>query len=187
MFKHTTMIVTINVIMLAMFCGLMGCKGSRPHAEHDHGHEAHHGGCLNVIESCELGHAEVKVEGDVLRCWLVEGGQDTDKALRSSDSEIELSIALEDGQTRSLTLQAKPIELAGETVGDCSHFEAQADWLASVDHFEATGKVTVKGEMRDMVVHYPDGYDPDHEGHDHDDHGDHDDHDEEHHEEHDEH
>ena len=32
--------------------------------EEKHGHEAVHGGCLNVIGSCENGHAEVKLDGD---------------------------------------------------------------------------------------------------------------------------
>jgi hypothetical protein len=124
-------------------------------------HEAHHGGCLNAIETCAVGHAEVKLEGDVLKVWFVGGENETDKAVRVSDKQITLTVKPEGGQEKPLTLEAKPNALAEEKVGDCSYFEGKADWLAGVKKFTAGGKVNLKGQERPVKIEYPDGYDPD--------------------------
>jgi hypothetical protein len=123
----------------------------------DHGHEAHHKGCLNAIELCSVGHAEVKVEDGVLRCWFVGGENETDKSVRVPDEEIRLTV----GEEKTLVLAAKPIDLAGEKVGDCSYFEGMADWLKDVNRFSATGKVNCKGKERTIRIEFPEGYDPD--------------------------
>jgi hypothetical protein len=124
-------------------------------------HEAHHGGCLNAIETCAVGHAEVKLEGDTLKVWFVGGENATDKAIRVSDKQIELAVTPEGGKQQTLTLDAKPIELAGEKVGDCSYFEAKADWLKDLKKFKASGKVNHTGKERPITIEYPEGYDPD--------------------------
>lgn len=145
-----------------------------PHKEHhhdahhennheEHHHEAHHGGCLNAVAKCEIAHVEVKVSGDVMKCWFVGGGHDTDKAVRIPDREIILSVKSGNNEEKKLVLKARPIELAEEKIGDCSFFEGKADWLSSLKEFEAYGKATVKGKIRDIEIHYPEGYDPDHE------------------------
>jgi hypothetical protein len=142
---------------------MAGCRSheAKNSNEKSAGHEAHHGGCLNAIETCAVGHAEVKVEGDLLKCWFVGGENQTDKAVRVADKEIVLAMKLTDGQEQSLTLQAKPIELAEEKVGACSYFEAKADWLKGIKEFEAIGKVTCQGKERPLKIEYPKGYDPD--------------------------
>ncbi len=124
-------------------------------------HEAHHGGCLNAIELCSVGHAEVKVEAGVLRCWFVGGENETDKSVRVPDKEIRLAVRLDSGDEKPLVLAAKPIDLAGEKVGDCSYFEGAAEWLKDAKHFSATGKVNCKGKERTIRIEYPDGYDLD--------------------------
>jgi len=130
--------------------------------EHDGEHKAAHGGCLNAIGTCENGHAEVKIEGNVLMLWFVGGGSDTDKAVRIPDKEISLSVTLDgEKEAKTLVLKAKPNELAEEKEGDCSHFEGQADWLKDAKKFAATGKVTFKGKKQDLRIEYPAGYDPD--------------------------
>jgi len=129
--------------------------------EDKHGHEAHHGGCLNAIELCSVGHAEVKLEDGVLRCWFVGGENETDKSVRVPDEEIRLTVRLDGGEEKPLVLAAKPIDLAGEKVGDCSYFEGAADWLKNVKRFVATGTVQCKGKERPIRIEYPDGYDPD--------------------------
>jgi hypothetical protein len=164
--------------VLAATLALAGCGGGngakKPEAGHDHahGHKAAHGGCLNAIGSCETGHAEVKVDADVLKLWLVGGANDTDKAVRVPDAEIVLSVKLEgEKQPRNLALKAKPSALLEEKPGDCSCFEARADWLKGVRSFEATGTVTFKGRKEKLEIDYPHGHDPDHgaagEGHGH--------------------
>ena len=124
-------------------------------------HEAHHGGCLNAIETCAVGHAEVKLDGDVLKVWFVGGENQTNKAVRVSDKQIVLAVSPAGGQERTLTLDPKPNELAEEKVGDCSFFQGKADWLAGVKKFTAAGKVHHTGKERPIKIEYPEGYDPD--------------------------
>ncbi|MFH2064310.1 MAG: hypothetical protein ABIK15_03795 [Pseudomonadota bacterium] len=129
----------------------------------EHHHKTHHGGCLNAVTMCEIAHIEVKVSGDVMKCWFVGGGHDTDKAVHIPEKQIILSVKFGNNEQKKLILKAKPIELAEETIGHCSCFEGQADWLSSLKEFKAYGKATVKGKIRDIEIHYPEGYDPDHE------------------------
>jgi hypothetical protein len=143
-----------------------GCGKEEHGHDQNHDHAAAHGGCLNVIGSCENGHAEVKVEGDVLRLWFVSGEKNTDKAVRVPDNDIALSVKVEgEKDTKTLMLKCKPSQLLEEKDGDCSCFEGQADWLKTAKDFEATGAVTFKGKRQEFKIDYPHGHDPDHEGH----------------------
>ena len=163
-------LVTVVVLTMAVAYGCQKAdeakkapadKGKAAATQTEARHEAHHGGCLNAIELCSIGHAEVKIEGDTLHCWLVGGENETDKAVRVPDPEIRLAVKLDGGAEKPLVLAAKPIDLAGEKVGDCSYFEGAADWLKDIKHFSATGKVNCKGQERQVRIDYPDGYDPD--------------------------
>jgi hypothetical protein len=157
--------LTVAFLVGSAFSGFGSDHKEHHHDAHheNHHHEAHHGGCLNAIGKCEIAHIEVKVEGNVMKCWFVGGGHDTDRAVRIPDREVILSVKLGENTEKKLILQPKPIELAEEKVGDCSYFEGRADWLSSVKKFKAFGKATVKGKVRDVEIHYPAGYDPDHE------------------------
>jgi hypothetical protein len=147
--------------ILVAGCNKQDSDAKKPEAK-EAGHEAHHGGCLNAIETCEVGHAEIKIEGDLLRCWFVGGESHTDQAVRVTDKEIVLAVKLADGQLKSLTLQPKPNQLANEKVGDCSYFEGHADWLKGITEFKADGKVSCRGkENRALTIEFPKGYDPD--------------------------
>ena len=159
MFKRLSMVSVAGVLMTL----LMGCgKEEKQKAERAGEHRAAHGGCLNALGTCENGHAEVRVEGDILKLWFVGGGSDTDKAVRIPDREFALTVTPKGSkETKTLVLKAKPIEIAEETVGNCSHFEGQADWLNGIREFTATGNVTFKGRTQAIRVEYPAGYDPD--------------------------
>ena len=111
-------------ILLAAFAAsgivlISGCKSDEnaknPSAasKPEEKHEAHHGGCLNAIETCAVGHAEVKLDGDVLKVWFVGGENETDKAVRVTDKQIALAVKPDGGQEKSLTLEARPIEPSG--------------------------------------------------------------------------
>ena len=143
-----------------------GCGQDNPEAKPpgEPGHKAAHGGCLNAIGSCATGHAEVQVEGEVLRLWFVGGENDTDKAVRVPDKEITLTVKVEgEKEPRTVTLKCKPNQLLEEKEGDCSYFEGQADWLKEVQGFEATGTVNFKGKKENLKIDFPHGYDPDHQ------------------------
>jgi len=173
--KHMNVMMLIGmfVICCTVLAAVEGCKSdkkedttqsapaSQAATETGEKHEAHHGGCLNAIETCALGHAEVKIEGDVMKVWFVGGESQTDKAVRVSDKQIVLTVKPDGGQEKALILEAKPIELAQEKVGDCSYFEGKADWLVGVKKFTATGKVNHTGKERPIKIEYPEGYDPD--------------------------
>lgn len=136
--------------------------------KHEHGekgeHKAAHGGCLNAIGTCENGHVEVKLEGDLIKFWLVGGGTDTDKAVRIPDKELSLSVTLDgEKEPRNLMLKAKPNELAEEKEGDCSSFEGKAEWLKNAKKFIATATINFKGKKQELKIEYPAGYDPDEE------------------------
>jgi hypothetical protein len=156
----------VTIAVLTTFILSAGCGGDGPpkKPEAAGGHKAAHDGCLNVIGECETGHAEVKVEGDVLRLWFVGGGSDTGRAVRVPEKEIVLNVKI-DGQKESgsLALKAKPNQLAEEKEGDCSCFEGRADWLKGVKGFEAEGRVTFKGKPETLKIDYPHGHDPGHE------------------------
>jgi len=126
------------------------------------GHKTAHGGCLNALGTCEIGHAEVKLDGVTLKLWFVGGGNDTEKAVRVPDKEIVLSVTL-DGQdeAKAIILKAKPNELAEEKEGDCSAFEGTADWLKGVSKLTAKGTVQFKGKTQNIIIELPNGYDPD--------------------------
>jgi hypothetical protein len=167
-------LIGLTFIAAGILAGVSGCKSdekkqdaTNPAAtgpvakEAEAKHEAHHGGCLNAIETCAVGHAEVKLEGDTLKVWFVGGENATDKDIRVSDKQIVLTIKPDGGEEKTLTLDPKPNEKADEKVGDCSRFEGKADWLAGVKKFSATGKVNHTGKERPIKIEYPEGYDPD--------------------------
>lgn len=158
---------------MALCFGLLIGAASSPFAGenrhgHGNGHKAAHGGSLNAIEECAAGHAEVKLEDGVLRVWFVGGDGDTETAVRVRAAEIPLLATADGGETvRALTLKAKPLALAEETIGDCSHFTAEAEWLEETGKFLAVGVIKFKGVTRTLRIEYPKGYEGDHD-HDHD-------------------
>jgi hypothetical protein len=152
-------IMMLSVIIIAMVCA-NGCSKGNQELEVKHGHKAAHNGCLNVIGACANGHAEVKIEGDILRLWFVSGENETDKAVRVPDKSISLTVTAT-GRTMPIVLKCKPNELLEEKEGNCSYFEGQADWLRNAKEFEATGSVTFKGTKQNLRIMYPKGFDPD--------------------------
>lgn len=129
---------------------------------HQGHHKAHHGGVLNVIGRCETGHMEVRHIGDTLETWLVGGGRDTDRAVPVKAREISLTVAIAGQRERVLVLKADPMKLAGEYLGNCSRFTGKADWLKDVEAFEARGELIYKGVRHELLIRYPEGYDPEH-------------------------
>lgn len=134
--------------------------------KHGNGHVAAHGGALSAIETCAVGHLEAKLEGGTLSVWFVGGDGATTTAVRVAAREIPLLVATGHGENvRPLTLNAKPLALAEETAGDCSHFAATAEWLKDAKAFIAVGVVKFKGKPRVLRIDFPKGFDPDHDGH----------------------
>ena len=150
--------VTVVLALVIVFLGgiIVGERISSAIAE---GHDAHHGGVLNVIGE-EVGHAEIRIVGDVVELWFVGGGNDTHRAVPIKADKVKLMVEKE------LILDAAPLVLAGESADNCSHFTAQAHWLVAMEEFSAHGRVLFKGQEYELHIHYPHGYDPYH-GHAH--------------------
>ena len=140
--------------------------GGEEHGEHHeeghHGHKAHHGGCLNVVGSCEIGHAEVRLDDGRLELWFVGGGNDTGSAVKVAAEKISLKVLLPGNEEKELELAASPLRLAGESIGDCSHFVGEAEWLRDIEEFHAEGGVDFRGGRRELIIEWPEGYDPEH-------------------------
>jgi len=167
--------ILFTLSVLSFFSGgsLLGASETKEHQEEkgDHHqkkererrHKAHHQGVLCVIEQCEVGHIETLLEGDTLEAWFVGGGHDTDRSVRVKAREIPLKVRLPGKGEKTLVLKSAPMRLAGEKVGDASHFIARAAWLEGVKEFQAQGEINFKGVRRKLYIKYPEGYDPDHE------------------------
>ncbi len=126
-----------------------------------HAHKAPHGGVLNVIGK-EFGHVEILIRGDILEAWFLGGGHDVNRSVPISAPEIVLSVTIPGKKTQKLFLKADPMKLAGEKIGHCSHFIAQAPWLKEVKEFTAQGEIIFKGTLQKLFIKYPEGYDPIH-------------------------
>ena len=131
------------------------------HPHHGH-HKAHHGGVLNVIGKCEIGHVEVRVVKDLIEVWFVGGGGDTDRSVPVQAEAVVLNVKISEEREQTLLLKADPMKLAGEKIGYCSRFSARANWLKAIARFEAHGEILFKGIRRPLVIKFPEGYHPGH-------------------------
>ena len=111
---------------------LGGC--SRPESSGGgHVHRAPHGGTL-----VEVGQHAYNIElvhdaaAGKLTAYVLDGH--AENFIRITSPAIEL-VAFTGGEKRALTLRAVANPATGETVGDTSQFEAQADWLKSTGEF----------------------------------------------------
>jgi len=184
--KKNMLILLLSISVVAFFGSPLICSGAEKHhgeeahhGEEHHGEEAHHGeehheheeegghsheavhdGVLCAVGK-DAGHIETIIEGDMLEAWFV-GHQDTDRAVQVKAEEIPLKVTVPGKGEMQLVLKAAPMRLAGEKVGQCSHFIAQADWLKGVKQFRAKGEVEFKGIKQRVFIKYPEGYNPSH-------------------------
>jgi hypothetical protein len=98
-----------------------------------HVHKAPHGGTL-----VEVGQHAYNIElvrdaaAGRLTAYILDGH--AENFIRISAPSFEL-VAITGGERKPLTMKAVANTTTGETVGDTSQFEAQADWLKSVGEF----------------------------------------------------
>ena len=98
-----------------------------------HSHQAPHGGTL-----VEVGQHAYNIElvrdpaAGKLTAYVLDGH--AENFVRITAPTIDL-VAFTGGEKRPLTLRAVANSATGETVGDTSQFEAQADWLKNTAEF----------------------------------------------------
>ncbi len=142
--------LALLVIAAAMMAS--GCSKSHDHASNahaGHAHKAPHGGTL-----VELGDHAYNIElvrdrtAGKLTAWILDGHAEQFIRLKSPTLEL---IAMPGGDFTRLTLQAVANPATGETIGDTSQFEVQADWLKEAGEFAGIFTVEIKGTKFDQV------------------------------------
>jgi len=152
------------VLLLLPLAGLGGCsKSPAPSGAHPskHEHRPPHGGTPVVLGE-EVYHLELLRDAATgkLQAYVFDG--ELENFIRSSVPSFEI-MAIVKGAPQNLVLQAVANPATGETVGDTSLFEAQADWLKMTPMFEATLKsITIRGTtFREVKFNFPQGNDTD--------------------------
>ena len=157
----TTLRAPLAVLLL---CALAACSkqsehkdyskvpGGDAHAGHNHGGHAHaapHGGTL-----VELGDHAYNVEllrdaaTGKLTVWVLDAH--AENFVRIAAPTLELA-AMPGGKFTPLTLKAVANHGTGETVGNTSQFEVQADWLKTAGAFSGIVTVEIKGTKFEKV------------------------------------
>ena len=126
-----------------------------------HEHHPPHGG-TPVVLGDEVYHVELVRDAAAgkLQAYVFDG--ELENFIRLSVPSIEID-AIVNGTPKALVLDAVANPATGETVGDTSLFEAQADWLKTTGDFDATLKsITVRGNTFTAVkFNFPKGNDTD--------------------------
>ncbi|MEO5960363.1 MAG: hypothetical protein ABIR80_14710 [Opitutaceae bacterium] len=115
----------------------------------EHHHSAPHGGTL-----VELGEHAYSLEfvrdsnAGTLTVYALDGH--AENFIRLSALAIQL-VAMPGGKYTPISLKAVANSATGETVGNTSQFEAQADWLKTAGEFAGIVTLEIKGTKFEQV------------------------------------
>jgi hypothetical protein len=136
------------LLTLVLTFAIGGCSKSHEHqataAAHAHEHKAPHGGTAVVLgnEAYHLEFVHTPATG-TLTAYVLDAHMENFIRLNLPSFDVVANVS---GETRPLTFRAVANSATGETVGDTSQFEVQADWLKSTTNFTATLKsLTIRG------------------------------------------
>jgi hypothetical protein len=149
----------LSLVTVAMGCAkkvpVLAASANPP----SHEHHAPHGG-TPVVLGTEAYHVELVRDAStgVLQAYLFDG--ELENFIRSSAPSFDV-VATANGLSQTLTLKAVANTATGETVGDTSLFETQADWLKTTNHFDGVLKsITIRGStFNDVPFDFPKGND----------------------------
>lgn len=157
---------SILVLGALLACLVVGC-GKEPSAAATaakpakHEHKPPHGG-TPVVLGDEVYHVELVLDAATgkLQGYVFDG--ELENFIRSSVPAFEI-VATVNGRTERLILKAVANAATGETVGDTSLFEVQADWLKTTKSFDAVlTEITIRGtKFSDIKFNFPQGNDTD--------------------------
>jgi hypothetical protein len=136
---------TLSVTLISLLLVACGRKEPAPAAQSGgHVHTAPHGGTL-----IEVGDHAYNLEllrdpaSGKLTVWVLDGHAENFVRIKAAAIEATAAVG---GEKKSLSLKAVANAATGETVGDTSQFEAQADWLKGTAAIEVTvPSVEIKG------------------------------------------
>ena len=146
----------ISVMGTVCFAALLmltfaGCGGREPSGGGGHSHKAPHGGTL-VEDGQHAYNVELVRDAAAgkLTAYIIDGH--AENFIRIAIPSFEL-VAITGGDRKPLTLRAVASTATGETVGDTSQFEAQADWLKNVGEFPGMiTSIDIRGTKFDNVA-----------------------------------
>jgi hypothetical protein len=142
-----------SVVLVALV--LNGCSkpGSTPAATGGHQHAAPHGGTL-----VEVGEHAYNIElvrdaaTGKLSAYVLDGHAENFVRIAAPTLEV---VAFTGGERRSIVLRAVANSGTGETVGNTSQFEGQADWLKKTGEFPgAIPVVEIRGSKFENISLY---------------------------------
>ncbi len=152
------------LLVLALAAALVGACTKGPAdsgAPHKHEHHPPHGG-TPVVLGDEAYHIELVLDAQagVLQAYVFDG--ELENFIRCSAPSMEID-ATAGGAAHTLVLAAVPNAATGETVGDTSLFQAQAEWLKGAREFDGViPSVSVRGStFTDVKFNFPRGNDTD--------------------------
>ncbi len=161
----TGMTPTLRFLLVLPLLTLAGCSkpesttaaaAGKAHA-HAHEHKAPHGGTAVVLgnEAYHLEFVRDAASGK-LTAYVLDG--EMEKFIRLKAAALELAVTT-GGEKRTLALRPVANSATGETVGDTSQFEAQADWLKNTPAFDAVvTSIEIKGTKFEQVAfNFPKG------------------------------
>jgi len=145
--------------------GIPGCtkppEAATESAPLKHEHKPPHGG-TPVVLGVELYHLELVLDAATgkLQAYVFDG--ELENFIRSAAPALQISATVK-GAPQTLTLSAVANQATGETVGDTSLYEAQADWLKGVTEFDGTlAGITIRGtSFTNVKFNFPKGNDKD--------------------------
>lgn len=154
------------LLALLLTAGLAGCVKpeaqapvTTPAAKHQH-HPPHGG--TPVVLGAELYHLELVLDAASgrLSAYVLDG--EMEEFIRIAAPSLEISVTA-GGQPRTLVLSAVASPATGETVGNTSLFEVQADWLKTMREFDGVlTRIEVRGTAFTAVAfNFPKGNDRD--------------------------
>jgi hypothetical protein len=152
---------------------LTACSKTESTHDHDHGHGPDHDHAGHSHHAHKPPHGGTPVElGDhqyhlefvheatngSLRAYVMDGHLEYFVRIPAATFEVAAQVG---GTEESLTFHAVANNSTGETVGNTSQFEAQAEWLKRETNFAATVKtITIKGStFSNVTVDFPGGKD----------------------------
>ena len=141
-------------VTLGLVCVVTGCgpRDASPRSG-GHAHTAPHGGTLVELgeHAYNLELVRDPAEGK-LTVYVLDGH--AENFIRIAAPSIEI-VAVAGGERRPLTLKAVANSATGETVGNTSQFEAQADWLKNTAEFPGTlAAIEIRGSKFANVALY---------------------------------
>lgn len=148
--RHLAPFFALVVLVLAAGCGKPAGGGG---GHGGHVHTAPHGGLLVEVGEHAYNVELVRdAEAGKLTAYILDGHAENFVRLAMPSFDL---VAITGGERKALTLRAVANAATGETVGNTSQFEAQADWLKKSGEFPGTiAALEIKGTtFRDIAFY----------------------------------